>query len=404
MISELKVELEVVTPLFMSGAEPDSELRAPSLKGLLRFWYRAIDPEFNRPWKNSGMSREFRLFGGTAQGAGQCPFLLQIESPQAKSMTWSDIQINRFSQGAGNKTRNGLVYLGFPFQMSDKNKHGVKRAIAPGRRFTVRCIVPQSAAEEQNSEYSLEIRRVLVASWWLLGHLGGSGSRSRRGFGSLVLRDWKPVSGNWPEISLLPPLCLQTSPAGWRAGLESGLAILRNWFKPFDPNSPDHHPHLGPNFRCRLMDKEFSSNRWDAALADMGDKMQRFRLRRSPDYADVKNHLLAQSKQCGSPLQYAPQRTAFGMPLTFRYSSLKRSDATFLPSNNAKADTHERHGSLLFLKLAAIGKNLHQLFVRLDGDVPGESPPAALQHSRSPLLGFNENIMDTFLDSLSQKG
>ena len=36
-------ELEVVTPLFLGGAErPGTELRTASIKGMLRFWWRAV--------------------------------------------------------------------------------------------------------------------------------------------------------------------------------------------------------------------------------------------------------------------------------------------------------------------------------------------------------------------------
>lgn len=46
-MDRLTVTLKAVTPMFLGGAEPNkiAELRAPSIKGALRFWYRAIDEE-----------------------------------------------------------------------------------------------------------------------------------------------------------------------------------------------------------------------------------------------------------------------------------------------------------------------------------------------------------------------
>ena len=41
-------EVEIVTPLFLGGADPNkAELRAPSIKGALRFWWRALNPHFS---------------------------------------------------------------------------------------------------------------------------------------------------------------------------------------------------------------------------------------------------------------------------------------------------------------------------------------------------------------------
>lgn len=39
-MEKLTVTLKTVTPMFLGGAEPDkkAELRAPSIKGAMRFW------------------------------------------------------------------------------------------------------------------------------------------------------------------------------------------------------------------------------------------------------------------------------------------------------------------------------------------------------------------------------
>jgi CRISPR-associated protein Cmr1 len=48
-MEKLTVTLKTITPLFLGGAEPvmQAELCAPSIKGAMRLWYRAIDPEVN---------------------------------------------------------------------------------------------------------------------------------------------------------------------------------------------------------------------------------------------------------------------------------------------------------------------------------------------------------------------
>jgi CRISPR-associated protein Cmr1 len=58
----LEATFRIVTPLFLGGAKPNdcAELREASIKGALRFWYRAADPNYRQ--------EEARIFGGTARG------------------------------------------------------------------------------------------------------------------------------------------------------------------------------------------------------------------------------------------------------------------------------------------------------------------------------------------------
>lgn len=42
-MKELSFKLQVITPLFLSGAQQkEAELRPPSIRGALRFWFRAM--------------------------------------------------------------------------------------------------------------------------------------------------------------------------------------------------------------------------------------------------------------------------------------------------------------------------------------------------------------------------
>ncbi|WP_315783314.1 MULTISPECIES: RAMP superfamily CRISPR-associated protein [unclassified Bradyrhizobium] len=386
----LTAEFEVLTPLFLGGADQSrAELRPPSFRGLLRFWYRAADPAF-RSW-------EPRLFGGIGEGEGQGAVLLRITSRRPPQLVeWGSFRADRFKQGQGRDTRNGLVYLGFPFQMKD----GGRRAIATGHRFELRCLLRHAQGASDNEH--VQMQRRLAAAVWLLAHFGGAGSRSRRGFGSLALRNWSDAGGDWLELDRLPLVSEAASVQDARARLDRGLATIREWFGPWE--QPDHagqspqHPHLGPSFRHALLD--ISQTDWAQALAGIGGFMQKFRLRRAPDYQSVKDHLLAKTGQGGSLLSAAPERATFGLPLTFRYSSIPRETAQLLPQGGEGQMPLERHGSLLLLRLAAIGKQLHPHYVRMDGAVPGVTPRAIVRGTRRALLEPSRNAMDAFFDSL----
>ncbi|MEO5367097.1 MAG: hypothetical protein H7831_12280 [Magnetococcus sp. WYHC-3] len=391
-MDQLTLSCRVLTPLFMSGPNPGwAELRPPSFRGALRFWYRAADPDYQK--------MEPLLFGGVGDNRGQGSMLLRlaVDNKPPTAISWDQLRVERFTEGSGRATKNGLIYLGFPFQMRNNNRENVN-AIRPGYEFRMHCLVkfPSKSAEDQE-----RLRRGVAAAWWLLAHLGGLGSRSRRGFGSLVLRQWQvEPEQNWPELAALPLLASLDSPQEAREGLERGLATIRQWFGDWKNNIA--HPHLGPHFRHELLMGPLGPHdlllqperQWDVLLAAMGKHMQAFRLRRAPDYARVKVHLQ------GDHIQMAPERTTFGLPLTFRFSSVKGKNAMFLPYDSRQYTTFQRHGSLLWLRPVALGEVLHPLYTRLDGAIPGMRPPTTLSRGTRPLMPPGDNAMDRYLDTL----
>jgi hypothetical protein len=75
------------------------------------------------------------------------------------------------------------------------------------------------------------------------------------------------------------------------------------------------------------------------------------------------------------------------------------------PAQEGHSKPLERHGSLLWLRLALLGQRLFPLFVRLDGALPGVHPPAMVRNQRGPLRPASGTILDAFLEDLaSQQG
>lgn len=325
-----------------------------------------------------------------------------MESAPVPERRWSDFRPQRFNQGQGRGTRNGLIYLGYPFGMRD----GERTAVAPGHRFKVHCTLPRPWKDADDAR---ALRRALVASWWLLGHFGALGSRSRRGFGSVALTGWNVAGGDpadaWPELDELPLTATIADPVAARRALDEGLARIRLWFgsewSGAGRDGRPRHPHLGERARLSLIAASFAPDAWDQALAAAGARMQDFRLRRAPDYELVKNHLLAVKRQGGRFMSRAPDRVSFGLPLTFRFSSVSGPPVNLVAHDAKGGGQFERHGSLLHLRLLPVGERLHPLFVRLDGAVPGQDPPAKVRNAGRPLEPFATNAMDQFMDSLT---
>ena len=185
----------VTTPMFCGGAAPETvaELRLPSFKGALRFWWRAL------AWRRLGgnlaavREEEAKLFGSSDRG--QSRVAMSMRPPRALQIKKGDV----LKESGGDRTvGDGVRYLGY----------GLMEAFASSRKgtrtgeltrpclrapfdFRVRMALRTPADVDS-------LRHALVA----LGTLGGMGARSRKGFGSLSLRslhvdgasDWDPPS------------------------------------------------------------------------------------------------------------------------------------------------------------------------------------------------------------------
>ncbi|NMB15563.1 MAG: type III-B CRISPR module RAMP protein Cmr1, partial [Firmicutes bacterium] len=151
------ISLKVVTPLFLGNAAQKAELRPPSLKGMMRFWHRAMGPE--------NLKTEGDVFGSSEKSkSGQAPFFLRIGKNTAKTGT-----VDRWPAPRR--------YLGY--------RVGNRECIPPGETLEFTLVFRPSAPPK--------VREDVLQSLRFLNYFGGLGSRSRRGFGSVVLADDLPA-------------------------------------------------------------------------------------------------------------------------------------------------------------------------------------------------------------------
>jgi CRISPR-associated protein Cmr1 len=144
--------LKTITPLFLRGPDGETpELRPPSFKGMLRYWWRALHPQPVDPLRQN----ESQRFGSAGdQDSGRSPVQLRI--PHRELSTDYYKPVPRPSKGFRNE--------GFePAQTLDL-------IVTVGHR-----------AQEFAEEIDATIRLMIL--------LGGFGNRSRRGFGSLRLTE-----------------------------------------------------------------------------------------------------------------------------------------------------------------------------------------------------------------------
>lgn len=156
-----KFVIETVTPLFIGGADQydikNEGLRVPSLRGAMRWWYRALlgsrINDIKEIYKN-----ESEMFGSTDK---KSTIIVRV-SPSTG-----------LKEGSYQKQWNyNIDYLFFSFRKTKSNP--ARPYYDEKSKFTIELL--------SRDKDSLEKASYLL---WLLAHLGSIGSRSRRGAGSL---------------------------------------------------------------------------------------------------------------------------------------------------------------------------------------------------------------------------
>lgn len=139
-------EVEIVTPLFLGGADPKkAELRVPSIKGALRFWWRAIYAHLSL---NVLKEQESKIFGDAGDIYGKSKVHIKI----CNTLIYN-----------GNDRYNPVPHKNVRFSFP---------CFSPGQSFSLKIC---------GDKKSFDLLK-------LVSVLGGLGKRSRRGFGSFVIK------------------------------------------------------------------------------------------------------------------------------------------------------------------------------------------------------------------------
>ena len=180
----LEVRLRVVTPCFLGGHGHHAELRLPSIKGMLRFWWRAITyarmAEANHDGIIERLARaERRLFG--ASETGQSRLIMTLDAEATRPRILNKDTILRDAQGA--TVGAGARYLGFGAMEAFGNRNKGTEA----GQLTRSCLAAPFDVSLRVGARETESLRSIVPAVRLLGMLGGFGAKSRKGYGSVNL-------------------------------------------------------------------------------------------------------------------------------------------------------------------------------------------------------------------------
>jgi len=269
----LTAKLQTVTPMFLGGAEQsEAELRPPSIKGALRFWYRATDPDYKThiDGKTENPTWEEKIFGSSKYGQGECLIRVFPSSIQTTSIL---------------DETQALKYLGYG-------------AVGENRKY----IKPDGVFTLTLGYKSQEVKDKLVKTLQTMVLFGGLGSRSRRGFGSLELLECLdiPWQGLAKDVRELKERCREFL-------VEAGTVERRNDEKP-------EYTSFSQNQNCIFKVCSHTSSTWKQALEQVGNKMIEYR----------KNNYKGERYAFGLPhIDFFTDNARRGSPLFIRIHQLE---------------------------------------------------------------------------------
>ena len=159
----------IVTPMFCGGAEQQAEFRLASFKGVLRFWWRALMWGRAKDCKDLCV-QEAALFGASDESIGQSKVRLRIVDQRLAA----SVGVGQVFEGG---RLNGAQYLGYGVMNPQSGE--LKRSMIPSGTFGVECLL--------SPRLSLDQRESVMNALILVGTVGGLGSKSRKGYGSMTL-------------------------------------------------------------------------------------------------------------------------------------------------------------------------------------------------------------------------
>ena len=264
-MQEVIFTLQTITPLFLAGADQTTaELRAPTFRGLMRYWLRALVGGMagtDRNGLEEVTEAETAVFGATDTGSAVSVRISNVSS-EPKEFT------ERTSVNVGGKWQaTGKGYLLWTMARSGKEGKNLKPArwyFPPNTQFQL--TLSTRAADDQKLKQA-------IASFWLLTQLGSVGSRSRRCAGSIMVQTVKGNTGDFRFEKPEDVKALQTM-------LKQGIELARQCYhiRP-QPIRDANFDILSPG-ACRILILYDTQQPWltpDAAMKAIGESLQDYR-------------------------------------------------------------------------------------------------------------------------------
>lgn len=194
--------LKLVTPAFLGGADwskkDDTDLRVPSLRGMLRWWWRTLYREFLDDTELKKL--EAAVWGDTERGSKILITCMAQQNVKVEAFDVKDERGFNLKPQFANEHRinpesrsNGLTYLSYGMCERRRETRNIRNYVLPGAEWTISFALRNNLSRIQwadgkalSGEEVIDQARMALS---LLCRFGGIGSKSRKGFGSMVWQE-----------------------------------------------------------------------------------------------------------------------------------------------------------------------------------------------------------------------
>jgi len=322
-MTKIEATFEVVTPMFCGDGENtvSASLRPLSIKGLLRFHFRAVAFGLLKGDLQKIRSFESKIFGST-KGVG----LLRIRTElvnEGKEVAANSV----LNSATGRVVGEGVRYLGYGLMGAFGNDAGrLTRPCLEGVEFSLHLTV------REDDKDCITLLRCTMLS---IGICGSLGARSRKGFGSLSLKSLKIDDKDQKTEHIFR----------WPA-------LLNKEFE----NQPIYPDYTAWSSQSRVIKVEGGSSALEV-MNTIGKAMMHYRsfgrdgkVLGSPALRKFEgDHDLMLHAHDGK-VDDIPIRSAFGLPHKYFFTSIQNCSRDF----GAKPENHERRASPLFIKVIKV--------------------------------------------------
>lgn len=180
--------LELITPCFCTGADPaQAEIRAPSIRGQLRWWFRVLGG-FKALTSMNVREQEHFIFGSAAGEEGRAGLLQLRVVSDARNLNSSPKDADAMNA----EPFSDRGYLLFPLR--SKVDRQTEQVIDDKSRGVIDTTGLQASAFPHFQVIlqwrgSSSLKDDLAALMTVFGHFGSLGFRSRRAMGALRIKD-----------------------------------------------------------------------------------------------------------------------------------------------------------------------------------------------------------------------
>lgn len=304
---------KLLTPLFLTGAEKNvPEIRPSSIKGALRWWWRAMNA--NLPLEELAKA-EAALFGSVDK---KSPLVVRTSHPPIQNLYQETKTAEESIAKQGNDVGR---YLFFSQRMGD-NLHN--RAFPIGQTFDVIFSAPDEITLKK-----------AVSAFWLLTHFGGLGTRSRRGGGNFEIVKTSDSAG---LLSIMDLAFGGQAEQPLATYLKENFEVVKAFLQE-KGESAGHHEY------SNLMGAEVLWAQNGGDLFSIGKELKDFRFEHAG-----KSNLVA--------------KAAFGLPLSSKNPQVKNSDEWEVIVDGSDSD--RRASPVILREIKYLGKK-YALILFLEG-------------------------------------